>query len=927
MGDERAEPPRSSDPGRYDAFLSYAREDTEFVIGRLCSELRKAGHNVWVDVDITGGARWQERVKRGIEACKAFVFVISSASMTSAPCRHELEAAVALNKLIIPVVYRDDYRNPLPPVLADSEWVFLRDADDPVVGMARLVEALETDLAWRDRHTRLAGRAREWLDSDRDRAYLLRGSDLRDAESWLSEQQGHREASTREQSEYIVRSRQAAGRRLYTLVGTLAVGLAIAAALSIFALIQRSQARHQAAVARSRQLAAEAEGEFGTNPEDAISLSEQATRDEPTRQAIHALWHALQASRLRLQLQTPSPVSTVAFSPDGRMLAVGTGDGTIRLWQLASRRILWSVGHGRLSATSMSFTHDGQLLAIARSAVDTYGSGCSVDIVDAATGVLQRTLEPGRGGCQRFVGFVGSNRTLAIADGQGTVRLVDASNGKRLATITSLRTPASYSDPNGFVFAVAFSANGRLAASAGNDDVVRVVSLPSGRSVARISSPDMVKPDELAFSPDDRELLVGSKYKTQIADLQMYNPILDLPGQLGSSRGAAWSADGRLVAAATGGGTTEVWSATSGRSVETLAGASSQASTSVAFSSTGMLAGGWQDGSVRVWAPDPDLPARRIRVASAGLSEGGGAPGLHLEAFGDGSDGIVILGNEGQEIRRLAPMGDYDFAVGRDGYLAITRDGSLVVQSLRSGRRIHSWPLRPHNATYGVAVSAGGNVAAAITGRGALSVFSARGRLTTKVPLGEAPVYGAQATMSPDARLIAITGAARPRGVRLLRASDLKTIRTEPGSAATFSPSGSLLAIQRPADSIAILDTTDWHVTSVIRGENAQAGLSFSPDGRLLAAAGDDGVLRVWDAADGTLLATRVVTESDIDTQGSELAVSTPVLTAAGYALVASNHTPFVDAYQVCSGCLSPSALLEQAHARLSEIRPVRASH
>lgn len=103
-----AEAPQACEAGRYDAFLSYARVDSPFVVDHLYIALRKRGHEVWVDVDITGGAKWRERVRRGIEACKAFIFVISRDSVASEACRHELENAVALNKLIIPVVYRDD---------------------------------------------------------------------------------------------------------------------------------------------------------------------------------------------------------------------------------------------------------------------------------------------------------------------------------------------------------------------------------------------------------------------------------------------------------------------------------------------------------------------------------------------------------------------------------------------------------------------------------------------------------------------------------------------------------------------------------------------------------------------------------------------------------------------------------------------------
>src|SRR5437588_12785444 len=88
-----AEAPRASEAGRYDAFLSYAREDSGFVIDRLRVALRERGHEVWVDVDITGGAKWRERVSRGIEACKAFIFVISRDSVSSQACREELEDA------------------------------------------------------------------------------------------------------------------------------------------------------------------------------------------------------------------------------------------------------------------------------------------------------------------------------------------------------------------------------------------------------------------------------------------------------------------------------------------------------------------------------------------------------------------------------------------------------------------------------------------------------------------------------------------------------------------------------------------------------------------------------------------------------------------------------------------------------------------
>jgi TIR domain len=321
--------PRSIEAGRYDAFISYAREDSEFVVEYLREELRAREHEVWVDVDILGGAGWRNRVQRGIEACKALIFIVSPDSVASEPCRHELEKAVALNKLIIPFVYRDVPASLMPPALADVEWVSLRDGDGPAVGIDRLVEALETDLEWRDQHTRLAGRTREWLDNGRDSSYLLRGADLREAEAWLTRQQEHREAPTREQAEYITSSRQAAGRRLYALVAGLSLGLAVAITLAILALIQRDVAISQTHVAQSELLATQAMTARTENPELATLLALEAYRLSPTVDARSAVFTIAASRQLGTPLTGPTDaVDSVAFSPDGKALASGSWDGT-----------------------------------------------------------------------------------------------------------------------------------------------------------------------------------------------------------------------------------------------------------------------------------------------------------------------------------------------------------------------------------------------------------------------------------------------------------------------------------------------------------------------------------------------------------------------------------------------------------------------
>jgi hypothetical protein len=63
---------------------------------------------------IEPAADWSERIARGIEAAKAFIFAITPESVVSEQCRNELETATQHHKLIIPVVLRDVERRDLP---------------------------------------------------------------------------------------------------------------------------------------------------------------------------------------------------------------------------------------------------------------------------------------------------------------------------------------------------------------------------------------------------------------------------------------------------------------------------------------------------------------------------------------------------------------------------------------------------------------------------------------------------------------------------------------------------------------------------------------------------------------------------------------------------------------------------------------------
>ncbi|MCB0211360.1 MAG: TIR domain-containing protein [Anaerolineae bacterium] len=189
-----------------DVFISYSRRNKAFV-QKLNQALADKERQVWVDWDdIPLTSDWWAEIQEGIEGADSFVFIISPDSIASKVCGQELDHAIACNKRIIPVVYRDC--DNVHASLGHINWLFFRDTDDFDTALTGLLTAIDTDLDWVKAHTRLTVRAIEWDKKERNASYLLRGDDLTDAEKMLSEVD-KKPRLTPSQSQYILASRGA----------------------------------------------------------------------------------------------------------------------------------------------------------------------------------------------------------------------------------------------------------------------------------------------------------------------------------------------------------------------------------------------------------------------------------------------------------------------------------------------------------------------------------------------------------------------------------------------------------------------------------------------------------------------------------------------------------------------------------------------
>lgn len=204
------------DRADYDIFISYSRKDKEFV-RQLWETLVQASQDVWVDWDdIPPTADWRQEIYLGIEAANNFVFVISPHSMSSVVCGEELLHAINHGKRLVPIVRQDvDYQS-VHPELAKLNWIFVREQDDFNTAFETLIEAIATDLNHVRMHTRLLIKAREWENRERDSSFLLRGSDLEEAEQWLTQSSSKKPQPTALHREYINASRKTETERQET---------------------------------------------------------------------------------------------------------------------------------------------------------------------------------------------------------------------------------------------------------------------------------------------------------------------------------------------------------------------------------------------------------------------------------------------------------------------------------------------------------------------------------------------------------------------------------------------------------------------------------------------------------------------------------------------------------------------------------------
>ncbi|HBL10649.1 MAG TPA: type IV secretion protein Rhs [Cyanobacteria bacterium UBA11162] len=169
-------------------FISYADEDRA-TMEKIRNSLRRESITVWTNkTDIQTGEAFEEAINRGIEQADNLVFLLSPESVNSTYCQQELDLALSLSKRIIPVLVHETDPTQVPSALRSLQYIDLTDnvkEDDYLLDESQLLKIFHEDAAYYNEHKILLTKALKWKRQNENPSILLRGYNLRSAETWL----------------------------------------------------------------------------------------------------------------------------------------------------------------------------------------------------------------------------------------------------------------------------------------------------------------------------------------------------------------------------------------------------------------------------------------------------------------------------------------------------------------------------------------------------------------------------------------------------------------------------------------------------------------------------------------------------------------------------------------------------------------------
>ena len=549
-----------------------------------------------------------------------------------------------------------------------------------------------------------------------------------------------------------------------------------------------------------------------------------------------------------------SEVTSVMFSPDGKTLASGSNDKTIKLWDVKTGIEKMSlVGHSS-EVTSVMFSPDGKTLA----STCSYGS---IKLWDVVSGERIRSL-PGHVGSFTSLAFSPDGKTLACGYPYSI----------KMRDVTSGEVKGSFPVKNYSVDSVAFSPDGDTIAIAGYAGPIKLWDVASGKVKGSVPGYGAGGATSVAFSPNGETLATSNSWGRTILlwDVANCTKKGTLSGHGGWVTSVVFSPDGMTLASGSRDRSIKLWNVETRRENVRSTGHVGEV-TSVAFSPDGkLLASGGKDMTVRLWDMGTGNEVESLAGYSGSVTSVAFSPNGKFLAIGSYGSDIKLWDMVRGEVKGNMPGRSRDenftsvaFSPDSNILASTSSYGYIRMWDVVSGEKVGSF-IAPSNHVSNVAFSSDGKTLAAGNGRAednAIKLWDISSHTEKARFLGHES-FVTSVAFSPDDRLLA-SGS----NDNTIKVWDL-LYDQERGSfsghksrvtCVTFSPDGTTLASASEDKTVrlwnvrALWDPEIGKKKGILTGHLGSVYLAsaFSPDSKILASTSSFGSIKLWDVASG----------------------------------------------------------------------------
>lgn len=327
-----------------------------------------------------------------------------------------------------------------------------------------------------------------------------------------------------------------------------------------------------------------------------IDLTDHSTRELLKIPTLRKIIRNILPFQYERELTHQSPVTVVAFSPNGDYFAsAGSGNPTT-IWNFPGGTEFKVLPIHDSYNESVAFSPDLKWIATGLS----FGV---IQVWDFETNQVVHTLDGGFFHISNLLFSNDGSKLLSVPAGQGYIKIWDTLTGRPLKSLLGHTAP---------ITSIASLSHEDFIVSSSNDGIIQIWNMDTGKAIKTLSDTNDT-PQSVAISPDKSWIASGGiSGRVKIWDIKNAQPTDTLIGHTSSVNAVAFSPCGTQLASASTDHSIKIWNVRTGKVISTLDG-HQESVESIAFSPDGLhLISASRDKTVKVWTrgaqKQPNLP-------------------------------------------------------------------------------------------------------------------------------------------------------------------------------------------------------------------------------------------------------------------------------------------------------------------------------